>query len=83
MRAGENGGGAPQTEKLTHLVDEETDEPVTYQIVGDLEADLKVGKISVSSPLSRALIGKEVGASAEVTTPKGTRYYEVEKISFI
>ena len=56
---------------------------MTYQIVGDLEADLKVGKISVSSPLSRALIGKEVGASAEVTTPKGTRYYEVEKISFI
>ena len=65
------------------LVDEETEEEVTYQIVGDLEADLKVGKISVSSPLARALIGKEVGASAEVNTPKGTRYYEIEKISFV
>lgn len=65
------------------LVDEETEEEVTYQIVGDLEADLKAGKISVSSPLARALIGKEVGASAEVNTPKGTRYYEIEKISFV
>ena len=65
------------------LVDEETEEEVTYQIVGDLEADLKEGKISVSSPLARALIGKEVGASAEVNTPKGTRYYEIEKISFV
>ena len=65
------------------LVDEETEEEVTYQIVGDLEADLKAGKISVSSPLARALIGKEVGASAEVNTPKATRYYEIEKISFV
>mgnify|MGYP001253320280 CR=1 FL=1 len=65
------------------LVDEETEEEVTYQIVGDLEADLKAGKISVSSPLALALIGKEVGASAEVNTPKGTRYYEIEKISFV
>ncbi len=65
------------------LVDEETEEEVTYQIVGDLEADLKAGKISVSSPLARALIGKEVGASAEVNTPKGTRYYEIEKIAFV
>ncbi|WP_334147514.1 transcription elongation factor GreA [Hyphomicrobium sp.] len=64
------------------LVDEDTDEKVTYKIVGDLEADVKSGKISISSPIARALIGKSKGDSAEVTTPKGARSYEVLKIEW-
>jgi len=50
--------------------------------VGDLEADVKSGKISISSPIARALIGKSKGDSAEVTTPKGARSYEVLKIEW-
>jgi len=53
------------------LVDEDTEEKVKYKIVGDLEASVKEGKISISSPIARALIGKSKGESAEVTTPKG------------
>ena len=64
------------------LVDEDTDEKVKYKIVGDLEADVKGGKISISSPIARALIGKSKGDSAEVTTPKGSRSYEVLKIEW-
>jgi transcription elongation factor GreA len=59
------------------LVDEDTDEEVTYKVVGDLEADVKQGKVSISSPIARALIGKMVGDSVEVTTPKGSRSYEI------
>ena len=55
------------------LVDEDTEEEVTYKLVGDLEADVKSGKVSISSPIARALIGKAVGDSVEVTTPKGSR----------
>ncbi|MET3600502.1 transcription elongation factor GreA [Martelella mangrovi] len=62
------------------LVDEETEEEKVYQIVGDLEADVKAGKISVSSPISRALIGKEVGDSIEVNAPGGARAYEVLEV---
>ena len=62
------------------LVDEDTDEEVTYKVVGDLEADVKSGKVSISSPIARALIGKSVGDSVEVTTPKGSRSYEILKI---
>src|SRR5688572_6491298 len=61
------------------LVDEDTDEKVKYKIVGDLEADVKNGKISISSPIARALIGKSKGDTAEVTTPKGARSYEILK----
>lgn len=65
-----------------HLVDEDTDEEVTYKIVGDLEANLRDGKISISSPIARALIGKSKGESAEVTTPKGARSFEILNISW-
>lgn len=65
-----------------HLVDEDTDEEVTYKIVGDLEANLRDGKISISSPIARALIGKSKGESAEVTTPKGARSFEILDISW-
>ena len=59
------------------LVDNESDERVVYQIVGDDEADIKHGKISVSSPIARALIGKSEGDTAEVLAPGGTRSYEI------
>ncbi|MGB0843596.1 MAG: transcription elongation factor GreA [Alphaproteobacteria bacterium] len=65
------------------IADEDTDEEKTYQIVGEAEADLKSGKISITSPIARALIGKAVEASVEVNTPKGVKYYEVVKIEFI
>ena len=64
------------------LVDEE-EKKVKYQLVGQVEADAKDGRISYNSPLGRALIGKEVGEEVEVTTPAGDRYYEVAKIEFI
>jgi transcription elongation factor GreA len=64
------------------LVDEDTEEKVKYKIVGDLEASVKEGKISISSPIARALIGKSKGETAEVTTPKGTRAYVVMKIEW-
>ena len=64
------------------LVDEETDEKVTYQIVGDEESDIKKGFLSVSSPLARALIGKAKGESAEVNTPKGPKSYEIVSVAF-
>ena len=64
------------------LVDEDTDEKVRYKIVGDLEANVREGKISISSPIARALIGKSKGDSAEVTTPKGSRSYEVLKVEW-
>jgi transcription elongation factor GreA len=59
------------------LEDSDTDERVSYQIVGDDEADIKQGKISVSSPIARALIGKSEGDIAEVDAPGGTRVYEI------
>ncbi len=64
------------------LVDEDTDEEVSYKIVGEFEANVKEGKVSITSPLARALIGKEVGESIEVITPKGTRAYEILGIKF-
>ncbi len=62
------------------LVDEETEEEKTYQIVGDQEADVKSGRISISSPIARALIGKQVGDEIEVNAPGGARGYEVVKV---
>jgi transcription elongation factor GreA len=64
------------------LVDEDTDEKKVWQIVGDTEADAKAGRISISSPLARALIGKKKGASVEVNTPKGAKAYEVKKVEW-
>jgi len=65
------------------LMDEETGEEVTYQIVGDDEADIKQGLISVSSPVARALIGKEEGDVVEVRTPGGVREYEIVAVQYI
>ena len=64
------------------LLDEEK-KKVRYQLVGQAEADARIGRISYNSPLGRALIGKQVGEEVEVTTPAGDRYYEVAKIEFI
>ena len=65
------------------LEDITNDTTVTYQIVGDDEADIKQGKISVSSPISRALIGKHQGDIAEVMAPGGTREYEILNVKYI
>lgn len=59
------------------------DQPVTYQIVGQTEADAKQGRISYNSPLGRALIGKKVADEIEVTVPSGDKFYLVKKIEFI
>ena len=64
------------------LADEDTDAKVKYQIVGDLEADAKHGRISISSPIARALIGKTVGDTVEVAAPGGARSYEILKVQF-
>ncbi|HVY41540.1 MAG: transcription elongation factor GreA [Bacteroidota bacterium] len=64
------------------LEDEDSGEKVKYKIVGDIEANVRDGKVSISSPIARALIGKSKGESAEVTTPKGSRSYEILKIEY-
>jgi transcription elongation factor GreA len=64
------------------LVDEDTEEEKVYQIVGDAESDVKEGRISISSPIARALIGKSVGDQVEVTAPGGARAYEVLDVAF-
>jgi transcription elongation factor GreA len=64
------------------LTDEDSGDKVKYKIVGEHEADVKLGKISVNSPIARALIGKSKGESTEVTTPRGARSYEILKIEF-
>ncbi len=65
------------------VIDEDTEEEGRYQVVGDHEADVKSGKISLSSPLSRAMIGKEVGDVVEVVTPGGVKAYEITKVEWI
>src|SRR4028118_1972291 len=65
-----------------HLLDE-NDKPIVYQIVGETEADAKIGRISYSSPLGRALIGRTVGDDVEVSAPSGDKYYTIEKVEFI
>ncbi len=65
------------------LRDEDTDERITYQIVGSDEADIKLGKLPVTAPLARALIGKTIGDDVEVNTPKGSRGYAVENVEYI
>jgi len=65
------------------IVDEDTDEESTYQIAGSHESDLAKGSISITSPLARALIGKTLGDSVEVTSPGGTKSYEVLKVDYI
>jgi transcription elongation factor GreA len=65
------------------VIDEDTDKEATYQIVGDLEAELKLKRISISSPLARALIGKSAGESVEVAAPGGAKSYEIVKVKFV
>jgi transcription elongation factor GreA len=65
------------------LVDEETEDEASYQIVGEFEADVKKGKISVSSPIARAIIGKREGDSVEVATPGGGKSYEILKVQWL
>ncbi len=64
------------------LADEDTGEKVTYQIVGQDEADIKKGLLSITSPLGRALIGKSVKDGVEINTPGGTKAYEILKVAF-
>lgn len=64
------------------LIDEDTEEAVAYQIVGDDESNLSKGKISLSSPLAKALIGKTAGDSVDVRTPGGVKSYEVVEVAF-
>ena len=65
------------------LIDEDTDEKSRYQIVGEIEADVKDGRISVSSPMARALIGKSKGDMVEVMTPGGGRSYTILKVEYL
>jgi transcription elongation factor GreA len=65
------------------LIDEDTERERVFQIVGETEADIKSGKVSITSPTARALIGKKVGDSVEVITPGGGKSYEILKVAFI
>lgn len=65
------------------LVDVDTDQELTYQIVGEDEADLKVQKLSIGSPMARGMIGKEVGDAFEVNTPKGVLSYEIVRVAYL
>ena len=64
------------------LIDEDTDKKAVWQIVGEPEADAKKGRISITSPLARALIGKKKGASVEVVAPGGAKAYEITKVEW-
>ncbi|MBB5771842.1 transcription elongation factor GreA [Brevundimonas vesicularis] len=64
------------------VVDEDTEEEATYQIVGEHEADVKKGKISIASPIARAMISKEVGDVVEVNTPGGVKAYEILRVEW-
>ncbi|MFN3144521.1 MAG: transcription elongation factor GreA [Paracoccaceae bacterium] len=75
--------GAVKFGATVTLVDEDTDEEKTYQIVGEPEADIEAGKLNIKSPLARALIGKEEGDSVEVRTPGGEKAYEIVTIAYI
>jgi transcription elongation factor GreA len=65
------------------VMDEDTDESARYQIVGEHEADVRLGKISIASPIARAMIGKETGDVVEVNTPGGVKAYEILKIEWV
>jgi transcription elongation factor GreA len=67
---------------IVTLVDEDTEEKKTYQIVGESEADVKAGRVSITSPTARALIGKKIGDSVEVNTPGGGKSYEILNVAF-
>nr|WP_319248365.1 transcription elongation factor GreA [uncultured Celeribacter sp.] len=75
--------GAVKFSATVTIVDEDTDEEKTFQIVGEQEADIENGLLNIKSPLARALIGKEEGDSVEVRTPGGEKSYEILKIAYI
>jgi transcription elongation factor GreA len=65
------------------VVDEDTEEEARYQIVGEHEADVKRGRVSITSPIARAMIGKESGETVEVNTPGGVKAYEIVKVEWV
>ena len=65
------------------VVDEDTEEKARYQIVGEHEANVKAGKVSITSPIARAMIGKESGETVEVNTPSGVKAYEITKVEWV
>ena len=75
--------GAIKFGATVELVDEDTDEEKTFQIVGEPEADIEKGLLNIKSPIARALIGKEEGDSVEVTTPGGTKSYEILSVKYV
>ncbi|GGH28244.1 transcription elongation factor GreA [Alsobacter metallidurans] len=76
-------GGTIKFGATVKLIDEDTDETKTYQIVGESEADVKSGRVSITSPIARALIGKKTGDSVEVNTPGGGKSYEIVDVAFV
>jgi transcription elongation factor GreA len=78
-----NGDDTVRFSATVKLVDEDTEEEVTYQIVGEYEADIDSNRLSNTAPLSRALIGKTVGDSVEVRTPKGEKAYEILDVRYV
>jgi len=76
-------GGTVKFGATVTMEDEDTGEKKKYQIVGDVESDVKHGRISLSSPIARALIGKGKGDTVEVSTPGGSRSYEILKVEFV
>jgi len=75
-------GGTIKFGATLQLIDEDTGEKLTYQLVGEYEADIRTNRLSITAPLSRALIGKKEGDSVEVNTPKGSKAYEILKVEF-
>ena len=65
------------------VIDEDTEEPARYQIVGEHEAHVRQGRVSITSPIARAMIGKESGDVVEVTTPGGVKAYEITKVEWV
>ena len=65
------------------VIDEDTEEKARYQIVGEHEADVKKGRVSITSPIARAMIGKESGETVEVNTPGGVKAYEITKVEWV
>jgi transcription elongation factor GreA len=76
-------GGKVVFGATVHLTDQDDDSKVTYQIVGDAEADIRHGWISVSSPIARALVGKQEGDVVDVVAPSGTRSYEIVTVEYV
>ena len=76
------GGDTIKFGATVQLIDDDTEEKKSYQIVGEPEADVRSGKVSIGSPIARALIGKKVGDSVQVNTPGGGKSYEVVSVDF-